>query len=108
MIISDMVENSSTDRKPLYNLIIKRETLNKLKAVLGLKNSVKQSVILPMQSLSAIQDHQYVMIVYRESLELKSLREETNHMYCIIDARYEKALLQDVVNMHCQHLSASQ
>ena len=67
-----------------------------------------KSFILPVQSLLSIHDPQYVMNINRESLELKSTREEANYMVCTLDAIDEKADLHDVVNKHSQHLSESQ
>ena len=61
----------------------------KLLIVLGFKNSNIEidSIILPMQSLSAIRDPQYVMIVCMEYSEPISTKEATDHMVHILDAR---------------------
>ena len=63
-----MVEYANTNKQLLYNLIIRRETLRKLMSVLELKNSMIEinGVILPIQSLSAIQDPQYIMNIHRK------------------------------------------
>ena len=102
-VTPNVVECTSAESLPLYNLIIGRETLSKLKLVLNLKNSTIEvnSVTLPMQSLSAIQPPQYAMNLYRELLEPKSVREKTNCTFCILNATYEKSFLQDEMNAHC-------
>ena len=46
--------------------------------------------MLPMQLLSTMQDPHYVTKVYRESLEPKNKKEETNFKICILDTSYEK------------------
>ena len=47
------------NRRPLYNTIIRRETLDKLKTVLNFKNYRPEidSVALPTHELSVMQDH---------------------------------------------------
>ena len=58
-----MVEYKSTDRCPLYELIIGSETLNNSKTVLDFKNSFMDitNVIFSIHSLLAIQDPLHVM-----------------------------------------------
>ena len=53
-----MKEYAKTDYRSMYDLIIGMESLHGLKAVLDFKNSRIEinNVILPMLSLSAIQD----------------------------------------------------
>ena len=52
------MEYASTKKEPSYDVLIGGDTLNKLKAVMDIKNSSIENynVILPMQSLSAIKD----------------------------------------------------
>ena len=101
-----MVQYVSTIRQPLCNVMVGRETLNKLKAVLNLKNSNIwiNGLILPMQSLSAINYPQCVMNIYRKSLELGSMREATH----LLDIRFETVDLLVVVYTHFQHLNECQ
>ena len=61
-----------------------------------------------IQASSAIEDPQYVLHIHRNSLELEIMREVKNHTVCILDEKNEKADIQDIVNIHCQHLSKSQ
>ena len=53
-------------------MITGRETLGELKVELDFKSFTLniESTILPMQSIPAIQDYQYFMNVYQESIEL--------------------------------------
>ena len=66
-ITPHVVKYSTTDKQPLYNLVFRRETLNK-QAVLDFKSSTIaiDCIILPTQSLSTMCDPQYVMNVCRE------------------------------------------
>ena len=60
--------------------MIGRETLNKLKVELNLKNSSieNDNFILAMKPLLAKKDPQYVMNIYQESLETETMKEEPN------------------------------
>ena len=91
-----MVGYATISRQSLYSFIIGREILNELKAVLYFKNYTVEtnSIILPMQSLSAIQDPQHAMNLYRDSLEQNCIREETKCVVYIFDVRCEIADLQ--------------
>ena len=84
-----VVDYPGTDSQSLHNLTTGREILNKLKAVLSFENSTIKinGVILPMHSLSAIQDTQYVLNIYKKSLEPECIREATNHIVCILKTR---------------------
>ena len=96
------VEHDSTDREPLYNLIMRREPLSKLNAVVDFRNSTIQikSEILSIQLSSAIEDPWYGMNVYQESLALEITERATTYVTYILDIKHEKADLKDVVNMH--------
>ena len=66
------------------------------------------SVILSMQSLSSTQDPQYVVNVYRQSLEKEITRDSIKHMVHILHVKYKKANLPFIVNTYCWHLSNGQ
>ena len=57
-IISDELECAGSEKQLQYDLMVGRETLDKLKAVFDFKKSTIDidSVVLPMQSLSVKQD----------------------------------------------------
>ena len=86
-----MVEYTSSDRQPLYTLITGRKTLSKMKDIIDFKNSTKEidSVILSMQSLSAIQDLQHIMNVYGESLGLECTKEATKCVSYVLGDKHE-------------------
>ena len=77
---------------------------------IGFKSSTSKTnrVILLMYLLWAIQDLQYDMNIYWESLEPQSMCKVTRHIVCTWNGKYEKVDLHAVVNWYCQHLINSQ
>ena len=75
-----MVEYSQRDRKPLYDLIIGRETLQELNCVLNFEEQAIKldGITLPMRKLELVQDPKVVFSIYCETLETFSTCEETN------------------------------
>ena len=74
------------------------ETHNKVKVVLDFKISSTETnkILLHLESLSALQDPQYIMNVFYESLMPRSTSDTTMHVVCILHANYKKAYLQDI------------
>ena len=62
-------------------------------------------IILPMQSLSAIQHAQDIMNTHKKSPDSESMKKETTCKFCILDAKYEKSDLHDIVKTYHQYLS---
>jgi len=93
---------------PMYDLIIGLETLANWKAILNFHELTLtiDHVELPMQSLHDLSD-QNLQNLYRESLEPSISRVATKRVTKILDAKYEKANLPEVVN-NCTHLSVTQ
>ena len=92
----------------MYDLIIGLETLANWKAILNFHELTLtiDHVELPMQSLHDLSD-QNLQNLYRESLEPSISRVATKRVTKILDAKYEKANLPEVVN-NCTHLSVTQ
>jgi hypothetical protein len=95
---------------PMYDLIIGLETLVKWKAILNFhdKTLTIDHVALPMQDLHSLDDPKLLNNIYTESTEPSVSRVATNRVTQILDAKYEKANLPEVVNNNCKHLTINQ
>ena len=95
---------------PMYDLIVGLETLANWKAILNFDDlSVTiDHVKLPMQQLQDLGNPKVLQNLYRESTEPSVSRVATNRVTQILDAKYEKANLPNIVNDNCKHLNAQQ
>ena len=95
---------------PVYDLIIGLETLANWKAILNFHELTLtiDHVELPMQSLDSLGDKHELHNLYRESLEPSISKIATKRVTRILDAKYDKANLPEVVEDTCKHLTATQ
>jgi hypothetical protein len=95
---------------PMYDLIIGLETLGEWKTILNFhdKTVTIDHVELPMQSLQSLSDPKILNNLYREATEPAISRVATNRVTQILDAKYEKANLPEVVENNCKHLNVQQ
>ena len=86
----------------MYDLIIGLETLAKWKAILNFHELTLtiNHVELPMQSLEDLNDHA-LHNLYKEAQEPSISRVATKRVTKILDAKYDKANLPEVVNDNC-------
>ena len=96
---------------PMYDLIIGLETLAEWKTILNFhdKTVTIDHVELPMQSLQSLNNNPKMLNnLYREATEPAISRVATNRVTQILDAKYEKANLPEVVENNCKHLNVQQ
>ena len=93
----------------MYDLIIGLETLAHWKAILNFHDSTVtiDHVELPMQSLGDLSD-KALHNLYKEAQEPSISRVATKRVTKILDAKYEKANLPEIVDDNCTHLSVTQ
>ena len=101
------IEDGATP--PMYDLIIGLETLAKWKAILNFHDLTVtiDHVELPMQVLGDLSDTA-LNNIYKDELEPSVSRTETKRATKILDAKYEKANLPEVVEDNCKHLTVTQ
>jgi hypothetical protein len=95
---------------PMYDLIIGLETLVNWKAISNFhdKTLTIDHVELPMQDLHSLIDSKLLNNIYTESIEPSVSRVANNRVTQILDAKYEKANLPEVVDNNCKHLTTHQ
>eukprot|EP00957_Ditylum_brightwellii_P145685 11092431-Ditylum_brightwellii.AAC.1 len=88
---------------PMYDLIIRLETLSKSKAILNFHDRTVtiDQVKLLTESLQSLPKKKLLNNLYQEATD-------TNRVTQILDVKYEKANLPKVVNDNCTHLNAQQ
>ena len=59
---------------------------------------------IPMHEIEIIQDLKEVLTTYQDSLEPSSTNKATKWTLIILDAKYKKANLQEVIENNCAHL----
>jgi len=97
------------DPPPMYDLIIGLETLANWNAILNFHDLTLtiDHVELPMQSLGDLSD-KALHNLYKEAQEPSISRVATKRVTKILDAKYEKANLPEIVDDNCTHLSVIQ
>ena len=92
----------------MYDLIIGLETLAEWKTILNFhdKTVTIDHIELPMQSLESLGNKTMLNNIYREATEPAIPFIATNQVTQILDAKYEKANLPEVVQNNCKHLNA--
>ena len=90
----------------MYDLIIGLETSSNWKMILNLHDKIViiNHVELPIQSLESLYNPEMLNNLYREATEPAISRVATNGVTQILDAKYEKADLPNVVEDSCRHL----
>ena len=99
--------------KPQYDLILGTETMKELGIVLDFKAKTitVDEVTLPMRNINNLQRHSILRSLKLNNSLAKepiSTKDATNRAVQILDAKYNKADLQSIVNDNCKHLSADQ
>ncbi len=111
--VHDIVEYSKGGPPPLYNLIIGKQTLHDIGAVLDFKERTItiDDILLPMRNIKNLQLKSSVsrMLKLNSSFvqEPASTHNATKCFMEILDAKYDKADLPSIVKNNCPHLSTS-
>jgi hypothetical protein len=107
----DIVEYPRGGTPLLYDLIIGKQTLHDLGAVLDLKEKTItiDGVLLPMRNTNNLQLKPSISRALKQNTclaqEPVSTRNATKHVMVILDAKYDKADLPSIVKNNCAHLS---
>jgi hypothetical protein len=111
----DIVENKKGAEAPLYDLIIGKQTLQDIGAVLDFKEKTItiDGILLPMRNIVNLQIKHSVTRALRHNdtchaQEPTSTRNATKRVIEILDAKYDKANLPEIVKDTCPHLEPSQ
>jgi hypothetical protein len=110
----DIVEYEVEAPSPLYNLIIGKQTLHDIDAVLDFKEKTitKDSILLPLRNIVQLQLKPSVTKALQhntvQAQEPVSTRNATKRVIEILDAKYSKANLTEIVKDNCSHLELSQ
>ncbi len=106
----EIVEFEASDR-PAFNLIIGTNTMEAIGIILNFVDKVItiDQVVLPMQSINKLLTSNKKALGFNNSLaknmEPKSTELATQRIVEILDAKYEKAILPDIVENECPHLN---
>jgi hypothetical protein len=109
----DIVEYSKEGPPPLYDLIIGKQTLHDIGAMVDFKERIItiDDILLPMRNINNLQLKPGISRVLKLNSsfaqEPASTRNATKHVVEILDAKYDKADLPSIVKNNCVHLSTS-
>ncbi len=109
----DIVEYDTGDQAPMYDLIIGKQTMHNLGVVLDFKEKTEQidKILLPMRNIANLQLKPSITRALRHNACLAqepiSTHSTTKRVLEILDAKYEKADLPDIVRENRSHLQAS-
>jgi hypothetical protein len=107
----DIVEYPAEGPKPLYDLIIGKQTLHDIGAVLDFKEKTItiDDIFLPMRNINNLQFKSSISRVFKLNAnyaqEPESTRDATKRVVEILDTKYDKADLPSIVKNNCTHLS---
>ncbi len=107
----DIVEYPVGGPKPLYDLIIGKQTLHDIGAVLDFKEKTItiDDILLPMRNINNLQLKSSISRAYKlnssYTQEPESTRNATKCIIEILDAKYDKADLPSIAKNNCAHLS---
>jgi hypothetical protein len=107
----DIVEYPEEGPKPLYGLIIGKQTLHDIGAVLNFKERTItiDDILLPTKNMNNLQLKSSISralkLNFSYAQEPESTRNTTKHMVEILDAKYDKADLPSIVKNNGAHLS---
>ncbi len=110
----DIVEYEIGAPSPLYNLIIGKQTLHDIGAVLDFKEKTItiDSILLPMRNIVNLQLKPSITKALQhntvQAQEPVSTQKATEKIIEILDAKYDKANLPEIVKDNCSHLEPSQ
>ena len=110
----DIVEYEVGAQAPLYDLIIGKQTLHDIGAVLDFKEKTITigSILLPMRNIINLQIKPSVTRALKhntfQAQEPISTQKATKRVIEILDAKYDKANLPEIVKDTCPHLTPSQ
>jgi hypothetical protein len=107
----DIVEYPKGGPPPLYDLIIGKQTLHYICAMLDFKERTItiDDILLPIRNINNLQLKPSISRVLKLnssfSQEPASTQNATKHVVEILDAKYDKADLPRIVKNNCVHLS---
>ncbi len=110
----DIVEYEVGAQAPLYNLLTGKQTLQDIGAVLDFKEKTItiDSILLPMRNIINLQVKPSVTRVLKlnafQAQEPISTQKATKRVIEILDAKYDKANLPEIIKDTCPHLTPSQ
>jgi hypothetical protein len=110
----DIVEYKVGGPSPSYDLIIGKQTLHDIGAVLDFKEKTIaiDSILLPMRNIVNLHLKPSVTKALRhntvQAQETVSTRKATKRVIEILDTKYDKANLLEIVKDNCSHLESSQ
>jgi len=113
-LIPDIVEYEAGAQAPLYDLIIGKQTLHNIGAVLDFreKTITIDSILLPMRNIVNLQVKPSVTRALKhnavQAQEPISTQKATKWVIEILDAKYDKADLPEIVRTPCPHLTPSE
>ncbi len=108
-----IVEYSKGGLPPLYDLIISKQTLHDIGAVLDFKERTItiDDILLPMRNINNLQlkpsSSRVLRLNSSFAQEPTSTRNATKCIVEFLDAKYDKADLPSIVKNNCAHLSPS-
>ncbi len=109
----DIVEYSKGEPPPLYDLIIGKQTLQDISAVVDFKEKTItiDDVLLPMRNINNLHFKPSISRALKLNSsfaqEPTSTRNATKRIVEIFDAKYDKADLPSIIKNNCAHLSIS-
>ncbi len=107
----DIVEYPKGGPKPLYDLIIDKQTFYDIGAVLDFKERTItiDDILLPMKNINNLQLTSSISRLFKlnssYAQERESTRNATKLVVEILDAKYDIADLPSIVKNNCAHLS---
>ena len=106
----DIVDVPVEMNKPVYDLIIGVESMTKMGVIMDFAEMqiTIDHVSQPMRTLKSLLDSKALNNFHRDHLEPTATKEETKRTVEILDAKYEKANLAEIVSEYCAHLSSQQ
>ena len=116
LVQPDIVEYDSTKMsEPGFDLILGTNTLKELGIILNIwaKEIDIDEIILPMRDINKLSTRSKIEWAWMANNsvtnhEPKTTLEAMKRVVKILDAKYEKADLNAVVNEHCRHLTSSE
>ena len=113
----DIVEYDSEANAPMYDLIIGKQTLHDIGAVLDFKDKsiTIDNILLPMRNIATLQIKSSIIRALRQNRarnpclaqEPVSTQNGTKRVIAILDAKYDKADLPAIIGDNCSHLTPS-
>jgi hypothetical protein len=109
----DIVEYEVGAPSPLYDLIIGKQTLHNIGAVLDFKEKTItiDIILLSMRNIVNLQLKPSVTKALRHTVQAQepvSTQNATKNLIEILDTKYDKANLPEIVKDNCSHLEPSQ